>query len=347
MECPDVPHALVLESFRGCNMRCPHCNVPWIGNPGISKTGAMSLRVFESLASLLPVACVVGYDSMGEPTLNPLLCEFIRRQKMAAPCSMARLTSNLLGLSPVAARQLLEAGLDELQVSIDAGTESVFRASRKGSTLRDTIDAITLVRNTAAALGLDRFRLVCCFVATSNNITELPRVACLVAGLGVEGLFVNGLEPYSEADYRTALWASESGRAVARSVFRQTLRVRDEERLSLTIALPSLAPRSSGCGLPWETMTVNFDGSVSPCFVAGMETRVWNEAGEPKSRQSVIFGNVLDREPVEIWSSPEYEEFRLRAREGGDSQPMICRACLRGCGVICTSATSPSWSMSR
>ena len=96
MRHPEVPRALVLESFRGCNKRCPHCNVPWVAHAGAQSIGAMSCEVFASLRSVLPFVSVVGYDSMGEPTLNPFLPDFIRQQKVAAPTSTARLTSNLL-----------------------------------------------------------------------------------------------------------------------------------------------------------------------------------------------------------------------------------------------------------
>ena len=342
MRRPDVPRALVLESFRGCNMRCPHCNVPWIGNAGAKPTGAMSSEVFASLHSVLPFVSVVGYDSMGEPTLNPFLPDFIRQQKTVAPTSTSRLTSNLLATRRPQLRQLVDAGLDEMQVSIDAASENIFRAHRKGSTLLHTVEMISIVRQVAEELGRRAFRIVCCLVAKADNISELPEVARLISSLGIKALFVNGLEPYSNADFSKVLWASEQGRSVSRKVFRETLRVNEEEDLRLEIGLPSLEPRASGCDLPKETMTVNFDGSVSPCFVAGMATTVWNEDGVPMERIPVVFGNVLDSDPLDIWNEPEYVKFRLNAQQGGAARPEICKACIRRCGVICTSATSPS-----
>lgn len=339
----DVPRALVLESFRGCNMRCPHCNVPWIGHSLTQPTGMMSREVFASLRSLLPFVSVVGYDSMGEPTLNPYLPEFIHQQKTEAPTSIARLTSNLLAVRRQQLEQLLNAGLDELQVSIDAASESIFQAHRIGCTLHHTVEMISVVRQVAEEIGYQAFRMICCFVAKADNIFELPEVARLISKLGVNALYVNGLEPYSSADFSRALWASEEGRSVAHRVFSETRSLNEKEDLRLEIEFPNLEPRSSGCKFPIETMTVNYDGSVSPCFVGGMATTVWTEQGDPVKRSPVVFGNTFDSDPLDIWLNPEYVKFRLAAQQGGSAQPQICEACLRGCGVICTSATSPSW----
>lgn len=339
------PTALVVETFRGCNMRCPHCNVPFTGNTDGNSIGAMTLDTFRALQSVLERAHVVGYDNMGEPTLNPWLAEFIQLQKTWAPHSKARMTSNLLRLTRQTAYRLLSAGLDQLQLSIDGATASTFQAHRAGATLETTVRKTRLLGQVKRDLGLDGFELVCCFVAKEDNIDELPDVARLVSTLDVTTLYVNGMEPYREADVQRALWNDDARRAKAQAVFDLVSQVNHEEGLGLDLCLPALRPtRNVGCALPIDTMAINYDGSVSPCFVAGMATSVFDEDRCELTRTPVTFGNVRQEDPLAIWAKPAYVSFRSRATSATESQrPSVCTTCWRPSGVICTSPTTPDY----
>ena len=249
------------------------------------------------------------------------------------------MTSNLLGVSRDLVHDLLDAGLNQLQVSIDGAREDVFRAHRVGSTLAHTTTMVRTVLEVAGELHAPDFEVVCCFVAKTDNVNELPDVLALLAELGVSALYVNGLEAYDEANYERALWTTSQGRRAARSAFEETARVNSQLAVPLVLGFPRLYPIRSGCDLPIGTMTVNHDGTVSPCFVAGMPTAVYGVNGVAMERMPVVFGNVLERSALDIWRDPAYRAFRRKAARGDEGRPKICNTCLRGAGVICTSAT--------
>ena len=63
-----TPASLVIEAFRGCNYRCPHCNVPGMPSDTI---GPMSEKVFRAILPLIATCTEIGYTNFGEPMLNP------------------------------------------------------------------------------------------------------------------------------------------------------------------------------------------------------------------------------------------------------------------------------------
>jgi len=332
---PTLPRGLVIETYRGCNFRCSHCNVPVASK---SSAGPMSQSIFEALSPILSVVDEVGYDNFGEPTMNPLLVEFIRCQKDLNCRSRARFNSNMSLISEDYACQLLEAGLDELQASIDAASVSLFSAIRVGGELSGTLQRIKMLAKLAATLKPGTFSLSACFVAHSQNIQELPVVARRLASIGITALYVNGLEPYRLEYSAKVLWRRKESRQVAYEIFQETRKWASAHNFKLY--LPSLLPKTNAvCLLPQNTMTVSFDGEVSPCFLLAMESPIFPLSGRLLIRPRVIFGNVASSSPLDIWTSVPYVQFRTSAAKQGGGDLATCHLCLQRQGLICMSAT--------
>ena len=134
-------------------------------------------------------------------------------------------------------------------------------------------------------------------------------------------------------------------RRTAERFFRYVQAINTQESLKLDIHFPRLLPDTTvGCTISQNTMTINFDGSVSPCFVAGMTTSVFLDEKYERKRSSISFGNILDEKPLSIWRLPDYLAFRCDAASDDPARhPGICKSCLRSCNVICTSPTTPTY----
>ena len=330
-----LPKALIIETHRGCNFRCLHCNVPAIPN---SNCGSMSQSTFEALTPMLSFVNEVGYDNFGEPTMNPLLTSFIQRQKKLNCASRARINSNMSLISENYARKLLDVGLNELQASIDAASASLFSKIRVGGNLFETLQRIEMVANLVDTMKLNNFTLSACFVACRQNIHELPVVTKLLASAGVTSLYVNGFEPYRLKDSVKALWRTENLRQITYEIFRKTKKWASTHNLKLY--LPSLFPKASAnCLLPQNTMTISFDGEVSPCFLLAMESAVVQLSGHLFIRPRVVFGNVINSSPFSIWENNSYVQFRESVVKPSGGDLITCNLCLQRQGLICVSLT--------
>ncbi len=333
-----LPSAVVIETYRGCNFRCVHCNVPALNK---SNCGPMSQSTFEALSPILFNVDEVGYDNFGEPTMNPLLVGFIRYQKNLNSRSRTRFNSNMSLLSEDYARQLLDAGLDELQASVDAASTSLFSSIRVGGELSVTLRRIEMLAKLADKLKQGKFTLSACFVAHRQNIKELPAVVRRLASAGVTTLYVNGLEPYRLKDSQKALWRNFNLRQLANEIFIKTQKWAHAH--SFLLHLPSLVPQeNASCLLPQNTMTVSFDGEISPCFLLAMKTSFFPLSGSLQIRPRVVFGNVARSSPLDIWTSDPYAQFRTSVAKHGGGDFAACHSCLQRQGLICMSVTGNS-----
>jgi len=67
-----------------------------------------------------------------------------------------------------------------------------------------------------------------------------------------------------------------------------------------------------------RTFFVSADGSISPCVYVNVPA----EAADPRRR---VFGNVLERDPLAIWESDEYRQFRESLASGRPDR--ACQSC--------------------
>lgn len=101
-----------VEAASACNMECAFC-------PRDAMTRSeqiMSLETFERVRAFLPDGAVVMFSGLGDALLNPHLERFVAalRARSIGACVI----TNGLRLMPPRARSLIDAGLEEFQVSV-------------------------------------------------------------------------------------------------------------------------------------------------------------------------------------------------------------------------------------
>ncbi len=110
------PESLTLFLTRRCNLKCAMCGQRSGGTEEEPLSTEQVLRLVDDVASFTPHITLFG----GEPLLHPGCVEIIRRIKAhGMHCLMITNGSTL----DRHARELVEAGLDELNVSVDGGRE--------------------------------------------------------------------------------------------------------------------------------------------------------------------------------------------------------------------------------
>lgn len=133
----EKPQLLMLEVTNVCNLRCPNCT-----NKDMQrKRGFMGLDIYKKV---IDECVVIGVNDLwitgGEPTLHPLLINQVAYAKEKGIESLALITNAQLLTLPLG-RKLIEAGLDKLEVSIDAATPGTY------SEMRPPGNLVTLERN--------------------------------------------------------------------------------------------------------------------------------------------------------------------------------------------------------
>ncbi len=127
------PKYFEIETVNACNARCIMCTVDeW--NKEKADEFTMSMELFEKFADE-----VKGYRDWietvclnrdGEPTLDKYL---VKRVKMLKDAGIKKVTfaTNAQKLTPKLSKELLEAGLDDIMISIDSIEKETYETIRK------------------------------------------------------------------------------------------------------------------------------------------------------------------------------------------------------------------------
>jgi radical SAM protein with 4Fe4S-binding SPASM domain len=125
----EFPRYFEIETINACNARCPMCTI----DDWTRKTPPIKEELFEKIASELiahknQVKRVSLYRD-GEPLLDKKLSARVRRLKEGGIRKVS-ISTNVSFLTEKTSCDLLEAGLDEILLSIDSLDKSVFEAIR-------------------------------------------------------------------------------------------------------------------------------------------------------------------------------------------------------------------------
>lgn len=133
------PLRLWVEPTNVCNLRCPMCLTPKLGNQ-VPK-GLMSLDTFaQVIEKAAPHVQDANLFLGGEPLINKQLPDMIRLAKERG--IRTRLHTNATLLDESWAHALLDAGLDFLSFSFDGSDEASYEELRPGGNFQGTCENI-------------------------------------------------------------------------------------------------------------------------------------------------------------------------------------------------------------
>src|SRR5580698_3878035 len=155
------PVCLYLETTNRCNLLCTTCPRTF---EALEPPGDMSWELFTEIVDQFPRIARVVLHGVGEPMMVRALPRMIRYLKDRGTYVLFNTNGTLLGERR--GRDLIDSGLDELRVSLDAAEPKAFKAVRG----RDLFARI--VRNIRAFRVLQR-----------ELGAELPRVSLWLTGL--------------------------------------------------------------------------------------------------------------------------------------------------------------------
>jgi len=326
-----APAKVYVEPTNACNLSCATC----VRHAWDEPEGLMEWATFAAVVDGMAAASVaaqaapgtVAFMGLGEPLLHPRFLDMVEAAK--ARGLRAEVTTNALLLDDAMAAGLLEAGLDQLVVSIDGASAEAFGRVR-GASLSRVVENVRRLHDGRGVAYSSSVRIGIEFVAMRSNIGELPGLRRLAAQLGATFIIVSNVLAYTPdllgetlydhqgsslsgahtpAGARWQLpafdWDEEVGAALGKALV-------NAGPVSFFGAEPE-ATRSHCPFVEADACAVGWHGGVSPCppllhtytcYVRGREKRIlgWE------------VGRLPDRSLAEVWTAPEYVAFRDRVR---------------------------------
>lgn len=329
-----------IEPTNRCNITCRTC----IRNIWDVKLGHMSAatfaRILEGLRAITPPPTVF-FGGLGEPLAHRRIVEMVARVK-ALGASVELITNGTL-LTEQRSRQLIEAGLDILWVSIDGATPESYADVRLGATLPQVLDNLDRFRRLRPPAHLPRPEIGIAFVAMKRNIADLPEVIALGRRLGATRFLVTNVLPYtaemstetlyegalSDITYLPSLWLPQLSlpkmdlNDLTREAFLRALR----SGCNVTFAGNNLGGANDVCTFVESgAMAIAWDGNVSPCIPL-MHTHVSYLHGRQRVSQRYVIGNVAERDLLALWNDPDYVAYRDRVQRFAFSPCTFCGGC--------------------
>jgi MoaA/NifB/PqqE/SkfB family radical SAM enzyme len=320
----ELPRSLYLETTNRCDSRCQTCVRTF---NTVEPARDLTLAELKGIVDQFPFLDRVVLHGIGEPLLNRELIPMIAYLKHKGATVL--FNSDAITLTPSRSRQLIESGLDEYRISMDAATRETYLRIRGVDRFDRVVGNIQVIVELQRTLDRANPRVSLWFTAMRANLEELPQLVRLAARLGVRELYVQRLVFYGqglavqEQSLHGSLQAREArvikeaeGEARAAGV---TLRAS-----GLTTPLQSLngtaAERRpwSGCQRPWALSYVTANGNVLPCCISPWVAR---------SYSGIILGNAFEQRFSDIWNGERYRQFRTDFES--DAPPDPCRGCGR------------------
>jgi pyrroloquinoline quinone biosynthesis protein E len=295
----DRPLGLLAELTYACPLHCPYCSNPL--NLGDYSDELTTRQWRQVIAEAAELGVLQLHLSGGEPLLRRDLVDLV--QFASGHGLYTNLVTSAAGLSTRRAEQLRAAGLDHVQISIQADEQA--RSDRIAGlpSFDRKLAAARLVKKLGWPLTLN-------VVLHRHNIHRIGRILDLAAELGADRVELANTQYYGWALLnREALLPSRAQLEQAEAVVRAA-RTRLGDRMEMIYVIPdyySEYPKPCMGGWGRHQLTVVPTGDVLPCPTAH---------ALPLPRAS-----VREHSLTWIWErSPMFQRFR-----GTDWMPEPCR----------------------
>ncbi len=317
-----TPLEVYIEPTNRCNEFCTTCPRTFFQR---EPPADLDFPRFVGILDQFPGVRRVVLHGVGEPLLAhdlpPMVAEANRRG------AQVLFNTNALALSPRLMQQLVDAGLDQLRVSMDAADPRTYRRIRGVNgyekAMANTARFCAYLRERGAA----RPEVWLYFICMRENLAELPAVIERAAAMGVTAINLQRLVYFGtgEAVESQSVFGLHADGEVERLIddcvevaARLRIRLEGSGRRDAQHALEKVDSRRpwSGCSRPWRSTYVTANGNVLPCCIAPFSTHDY--AG-------IILGNLFDQPVREIWGGNSYREFR--EAHLSERPPEPCRGC--------------------
>jgi MoaA/NifB/PqqE/SkfB family radical SAM enzyme len=320
------PICLYLETTNRCNLLCTTCPRTY---EQLEPEADMPWSLFTQIIDQYPNIARVVLHGIGEPMLVKDIAERVAYLK--ARNIYVLFNTNGTVLNEVNGRALIEAGLDELRVSLDAAEPDVYQMVRGKDFFSKIVANVKNFTHLQRELNAPKPRVSLWLTGLRETVDQLPNFVRLAHSIGVFEVYLQRLvffdQPMSEnslARAESALFEHTTAREEALIEEAATI----AKELGVTFSASGAVDpgesikmqRSDSpwslCRRPWSLMYITANGRVLPCCIAPFSMKGYG---------AFTLGDATQSTLREIWNGPEYQNFR----EGllTSSPPPACTNC--------------------
>jgi MoaA/NifB/PqqE/SkfB family radical SAM enzyme len=317
------PVCLYLETTNRCNLLCTTCPRTF---EALEPPADMDWELFTHIVDQFPRIARVVLHGVGEPMMVPALPRMIRYLKDRGAFVLFNTNGTLLTRRK--GKELIDSGLDELRVSIDAAEPQAFKLVRGRDLFARIVRNVRVFRAMQRELAVGLPRVSLWLTGLKETVAQLGDFVRLAHDIDVAEVYLQRLVYFPEgqglARPESALFAGgddEEGRLV-----------REAEALARDLGISfnasgatdpaaSLTPQDDAqpwslCRRPWTLMYVTAHGRAIPCCIAPFSMRGYD---------SFTLGDATQQSLREIWNGPNYQAFRSALLS--DKPPTACASC--------------------
>ena len=204
------PVCLYLETTNRCNLLCTTCPRTF---EALEPPGDMSWDLFTKIVDQFPRIARVVLHGVGEPMMVPALPRMVRYLKDRGTYVLFNTNGTLLTRRK--GRELIEAGLDELRLSLDAAEPKAFELVRGRDMFARIVRNIHAFRALKQEIGAAKPRLSLWLTGLKETIDQLDDFVSLAHDLGIPEVYLQRLVFFAEgqglARAQSALFEGDDG----------------------------------------------------------------------------------------------------------------------------------------
>ena len=193
------PVCVYLETTNRCNLLCTTCPRTY---EELEPPADMSWELFTSIVDQIPDLQRAVLHGVGEPMLVKNLPKMVRYLKDRG--TYVLFNTNGTVLNEKNGRALIEAGLDELRVSLDAANAKSFRAIRGKDYFGRILRNVRAFRNLQEREGKERPQVSAWLTGLKETIAELPAFVQVAADIGVKEVYLQRLVFFEQRCHRAS-----------------------------------------------------------------------------------------------------------------------------------------------
>jgi len=319
------PVCLYLEVTNRCNLLCTTCPRTY---EELEPPADMSWELFSSIVDQVPGLARVVLHGVGEPMLVAHLPRMVKYLKDRDVYVL--FNTNGTVLSERNGRALIDAGLDELRVSLDASNRASFKAIRGRDYFGRILRNVGAFRELQEREGYSKPQVSLWLTGLKENVEQLPEFVKLAAKIGVREVYLQRLVFFDEA----AIGKARPDQALFERLTQQEAAyLQEAEELSRSLGIvfsasgaatePGMSLKGSRdgspwslCRRPWSLMYFTANGRALPCCIAPFSQHGY---------ENYTLGHLGRQSLQEIWNGPEYRSFRAALLS--DKPPSSCANC--------------------
>lgn len=304
------PSMVEIEITTECPLQCVICEHTYWNEP----SRHMSFKQLKYIVDQFPPLKGTALTGIGENLTNPDLSrmyDYLRRRR-GGYGTFIELYDNFYLMTEKRAKEILNARLDRILVSLDAATAETYAVLRPGA------DFKRVMHNIKRFMVLRQHtdwvpQIIFHFVVTRPNFSEFGDYIELAHSCGADGVFITQMLHNFKAVESYHINVPQS---FVDSANRKARDLDIELKWNLDIHSES-KPDMRQCRA-WLQPFIYVTGHVVPCCAM-------NEANVREYQKENALGNVFEQPFHKIWYGKRYTEFRRLIRSGY-AHP-LCRDC--------------------